>query len=409
MSIDAGLAVADRWFIGLFEHKTLRKIEQAFENLSPELWHVAGHLMVGGQTINHRDETVGGIIDAAERSAHQASASFRWFLLKAALRSMAQAAAASLRETSRLGRAALKGKLEMAREGQAPAEIVLKCIDSRYATGADGQQIGGGLEGRVAGNLFTASDDPGRLGEATKQAIRVGLVKHVPSLRVADHFHCSAKTTIYRSCRQTDRRALDNMSSLELEDYWFARQQEYLVHTVELRTRGVGFDAYEQFGLRLTGDHASKTIDAMACEQGLSLAKMVTAYVATHEAALGTQRPDVRFSLFDPRQHRHHLFDPSRGTQGEFVSLPNVTLWTPSYFSVVTRIMGQNNLSDSAVAPYPRRFPALDAPRREARRRAGGAWPAAWPSGAQPCFCGMHRASTLQSDWLENRDRLQCE
>jgi hypothetical protein len=173
----------------------------------------------------------------------------------------------------------------------------------------------------------------------------------------------------------------------------------------------VGFDAYEQLGLTLPGDHAEKTIDAMACEQGLSLAKMVAAYVEEHEASLGETRPDVRFSLFDPRKHCHHLFDTSRGDQGEFVTLPNVTLSTPSYFSVVNRIMGQNNLSDHAIPPYPRRFPAIDGPRDEARLAIGGQRSSGYARrpGSQLCICGAHRAMPSRSVQLSRLDRLQCE
>ena len=125
------------------------------------------------------------------------------------------------------------------------------------------------------------------------------------------------------------------MNAVQLEDYNYGRQYEWLVETVEERIRDNGFDAYQEFSLNLEGAHDEKFVNAMAIEIGLIVGKMTTEYL---QVCLGNSdyRPVVALSSADPGRSVS-IFDPS---QQRFHQLPAAAFPWPFYLSGVDRILG---------------------------------------------------------------------
>ena len=156
------------------------------------------------------------------------------------------------------------------------------------------------------------------------------------------------------------------MNALQLEDYNYGRQYEWLVETVEERIGDEGFGTYQKFCLDLKGTHDEKFVNAMAVELGLIVGKMTAEYLQACLEGLD-YRPAVVVSNADPGRSVI-LFDASHQ---RFRILPAAAFPWPFYLSGVDRVLGlgASRKATQAEVPFPCEFPALMGPLERARQR----------------------------------------
>ena len=360
--VDRAAASVDSLLLSWFS-RCFFPVRQALRELPDELRRPAFHLMEGLYKVQRDDREKASLLAAAEYCRHKPTGLFRITAFLIAVRGALEAVIVTVNNTSRKSRAALGKYLVRADEGQRPWKAGFECADSRCATEASGENIGDAFAHRSPGLFDAIASDLSGLGEGVKKTVRLALDAQTPWINAAPHFGCSALKAVYQSCRKKD--GIRKINAVQLEDYNYGRQYEWLVETVEERIRDKGFDAYQEYGLDLEGAHDEKFVNAMAVELGFIVGRMTTEYLQTF---LGNSdyRPAVVVSTADPGRSVS-LFNPS---QQRFCDLPAAGFPWPFYLSGVDRVMGlgESRRAAQAIVPFPYEFPALMRPLENARK-----------------------------------------
>ena len=359
--LDRAAAAVDSWLLSQFA-SSLHPVRQALRELPEELRHPALHLMEGLSKVQRDDRDKASLVAVAKRHGHKPTGLFRMAAFFIAARGIFEAAVGAFNNTARKSRAALGGYLVPAEKGQRPSKASFECADSRCATEASGENIGDAFGHRSPGILHAIAPGLSGLSNGAKKTVRLAVNAQAPWINIAPHFGCSALKGIYQSCRKPND--ISNMTAVQLEDYNYGCQYEWLVEIVEERIRDKGFDAYQEFSLNLEGTHDEKFVNAMAIEIGLIVGKMTTEYL---HVCLGDSdyRPVVALSSADPGRSVS-IFDPS---QQRFHQLPAAAFPWPFYLSGVDRILGlgESRKAIQAKVPFPYKFPALMGPLERAK------------------------------------------